>query len=258
VDWRDYQRAAAEFFMNLGMEAKVDEKLSGARGEHDVDVVIRFTAYGIAHLWIVECKHWDRAIPKEKVLVLQQLAADVGAHRAFLLCEKGFQSGAVTSARMSNVTLTNLEDLHDNAQADVQLARWDDMFVRLAAVADKVQSLNVVTDTGEYVGMSVLKPGIENNDFFQRVGTISILQTSLQRARVGQFPVICGPDESREGAILAQDLETFFSQAEPVLTDVEQWAIEKVTMPWPDRPEPAKAQPAARNRLVILPESETD
>jgi hypothetical protein len=238
VTWRDYQKAAAAFFADLGMSTEVDARLEGARGVHDMDVVVRFSAYGIEHLWIVECKHWNRRVPKERVLTLQQLASDVGAHRAFLLCERGFQSGAVTSARLSNVTLTNLEDLRANAQADVQLARWDDLYSRAARIGEKIHSLAVVAKRDEHGSMSVIKPDV-GNDFFARVGELAIMQGSLERARLGQFPVAVGRDPASDKPYLAHEMDAFLVQADDVLEQLDRWAEEQVAKPWPGRPTPA-------------------
>jgi restriction system protein len=92
--WRDYQESAAHFFRVLGMDASVGERLTGARGHHDVDVVVRASRAGIEHieqLWIVECKLWRRSVDKLYVAALVSIVQDVGADRGFLLSETGFR-----------------------------------------------------------------------------------------------------------------------------------------------------------------------
>lgn len=115
--WHDYQERAADFFRTLGMDANVDERLEGARGQHDVDVVVRATRAGIEQLWVVECKLWRRSVDKEPVAALVQIAQDVGADRGIMLSEKGFQPGAIRLALASNITLTSLADLKESAEA---------------------------------------------------------------------------------------------------------------------------------------------
>ena len=115
--WHDYQERAAEFFRTLGMDANVDERLEGARGQHDVDVVVRETRVGIEQLWVVECKLWRRSVDKEPVAALGHIAQDVGADRGIMLSEKGFQPGAIRLALSSNITLTSLADLKESAEA---------------------------------------------------------------------------------------------------------------------------------------------
>ena len=95
----------------------------GARGgEHEIDVLVTFTAYGVDHVWLVECKLWKTRVPQEKVLAFRSIVDEVGADRGFLLSESDFQPGAVTQARLTNITLTKLENLRANAEADVQEA----------------------------------------------------------------------------------------------------------------------------------------
>jgi hypothetical protein len=123
MDWREYQQGAAEFFAALGMLAEVEARVKGSRVSHRIDVAVSFSAYGVDHRWLVECKLWKSRVPKEKVMALKAIVEDVGADRGFLLSENGFQSGATTAARFSNITLTNLEDLRANAEADFQAIR---------------------------------------------------------------------------------------------------------------------------------------
>src|SRR6185503_17263906 len=93
--WQTYQNETAQFFRTLGFDATVDTSVHGARGKHKIDVLVEFHHAGVRTRWIVECKYWKTSIPKEKVLALQSIAQDIGADRAFLLSEKGFQSGAI-------------------------------------------------------------------------------------------------------------------------------------------------------------------
>lgn len=99
----------------MGFDANVEETLEGARGKHAVDVVVRTKLGGVPTTWIVECKYWKTSVPKAHVLTLVQIAQDVGADRAFLLSEKGFQAGAVAAVRRTNVSLTNVEELEATA-----------------------------------------------------------------------------------------------------------------------------------------------
>jgi predicted Mrr-cat superfamily restriction endonuclease len=109
--WQDYQERAAYYFHLLGMDASVDEHIIGARGEHDVDVVVRGSRAGIEQTWLVECKLWRRPVNKLHVAALANIVQDVGADRGILLSETGFQSGAKKLASSSNITLTSLTEL---------------------------------------------------------------------------------------------------------------------------------------------------
>ena len=111
--WRDYQERAAYYFRILGMDASVDEHVIGARGQHDVDVVVRTSQAGIGQTWIVECKCWQRAVSKVHVAALANIVQDIGADRGFLLSEAGFQEGAKKLASFSNITLTSFTELNN-------------------------------------------------------------------------------------------------------------------------------------------------
>jgi|SRR5271165_832829 len=99
------------------MDANVDERLEGARGQHDVDVVVRATRAGIQQVWVVECKLWRRSVTKLHVAALAQIVQDVGADRGIILSETGFQAGAIRLASLSNTTLTSLAELNASAEA---------------------------------------------------------------------------------------------------------------------------------------------
>ncbi|MCJ9720243.1 restriction endonuclease [Agrobacterium sp. SHOUNA12C] len=114
--WRQYQRDVADHFKQLGFSVAVEEKINGARGSHVVDVVARIEMFGVLVCWIVECKLWNRPVEKENVLTLYQIAQDVGADRAFLMSESGFQAGAVRSITNTNVTLASVEELSELSQ----------------------------------------------------------------------------------------------------------------------------------------------
>lgn len=114
ADWQDYQEQAAEFFRSFGLEATTDEKLSGARGSHRVDVAVRAKRFGIEQIWVVECKHWRGRVTQLHVSALRDIVHEVGADRGILLSESGFQKGAISLAERSNITLTSLAKLRES------------------------------------------------------------------------------------------------------------------------------------------------
>lgn len=179
--WREYQHEAAAHFARLGMSATVEEPLEGARATHAIDVVVRFRRYGLEHLWIVECKRWRTAVGKAEVLVLQQVVADVGADRAFLLSEQGFQSGAIAAARWSNVTLTGLDDLVEAAEQDAVDDALAQINRRLAELTRRMH------DQTLYTGMGRWHPagGLEVDSVLEIHADAFYLGLQLQRAIAG-------------------------------------------------------------------------
>lgn len=109
--WQDYQFKTRDFFRSLGLNANCDVTVEGVRTNHDVDVVVDIEAVGFNVRWLVECKHWKSAVNQLHVLGFRQILTDVGADRGFILCETGFQSGAVEASAFTNVLVTSLYEL---------------------------------------------------------------------------------------------------------------------------------------------------
>jgi restriction system protein len=123
INWKDYQDEVAAFFRSLGLDAQTDVRVNGVRTHHDVDVVVRSHHVGFDITWLVECKHWQTRVSKLHVLALREIVADVGADRGILLCEAGFQSGALEAATLTNVRATSLVNLQRSAAADIVAMR---------------------------------------------------------------------------------------------------------------------------------------
>ena len=139
--WRGYQERVAGLFRTMGCDATVEETLEGARGKHEIDVVVRTTVAGLQILWIIECKYWKTAIPKAQVLTLVQIAQDVGADRAFLLSEKGFQAGAVAVVRRANVSLTSIDELTATAADSIADASIRQSLHGLKIIEDDLRTM---------------------------------------------------------------------------------------------------------------------
>jgi len=129
--WQEYQEEAAAFFRLLGLEANVDATVKGVRTSHDIDVLVKSRHAGFEVTWLVECKHWKSPVSKLHVLGLREIVADVGADRGILLCEAGFQSGAIEAASLTNVQITSLEHLRVTTGNDVSAMRLRELYDRV-------------------------------------------------------------------------------------------------------------------------------
>ena len=130
-DWSEYQEEAAEFFRGLGLNAETDVTLKGVRTKHEVDVVVRSKHVGFDILWLVECKHWKTTVSKLHVLAFRQIVSDIGADRGILLCETGFQSGAIEAANLTNIRVTSLAEFQTTACHQITSMRLRDLFDRI-------------------------------------------------------------------------------------------------------------------------------
>jgi restriction system protein len=131
ADWKDYQEEAAALFRSMGLEAATDVTVQGVRTKHNVDVVVKSHHAGFDITWLLECKHWKSPASKLHVLALREIVADIGADRGILLCEAGFQSGAVEAANLTNVKVTSLENVRTTAGIDISAMRLRELYDRV-------------------------------------------------------------------------------------------------------------------------------
>lgn len=242
MDWREYQRDAAGFFETLGMRAEVEAQVVGARAMHNVDVAVTFTAYGIDHTWLVECKLWRRKVHKAEVLTLRGVVDDVGADRGFLLSERGFDPGAVTAARLTNITLTNLEDLRANAEADIEDLRWGQLYSQVIRCREIAVGLRVITDRRKHDRMLtatfVMKPGLDRDDLRFCEANVNMVESGLEAVRRCRPPFPYGWNRARDRVQMARDRPAFFDAASKTLDECERWLKAEAAKPWPDKPKP--------------------
>lgn len=130
-DWNDYQEESAALFRSMGLDAATNVTVQGVRTTHAVDVVVKSHHAGFDVTWLVECKHWKTPVSKMHVLALREIVADTGSDRGMLLCEAGFQSGAVEAANLTNVRVTSLENVRSTAGAEISAMRLRELYDRV-------------------------------------------------------------------------------------------------------------------------------
>ena len=226
--WHEYQEEAAAFFRSLGLIAKIDEKVSGVRGDHDVDVVVRSARAGIKQLWLVECKHWERPVDKLHVSALAEIVRDVGADRGLLLSESGFQAGAVRMAKSSNITLSSISDLNENSEDERTELGLNEARKRLSIADHRMHALRISErhSTGFSIGAV---PGADMHTLTRVLLAVSSAQTALSMAEIGRWPVAHLGIDGRyldEGGIenghIAHSGKELLAGLSAVLTDVDR------------------------------------
>ena len=131
TDWEEYQEEAAALFRSMGLEVATNTTVRGIRTAHAVDVVVRSHHAGLDVTWLVECKHWTSRVSKLHVLALREIVTDTGADRGVLLCEAGFQSGALEAASLTNVQVTSLANIRVSAGREISAMRLRDLYDRV-------------------------------------------------------------------------------------------------------------------------------
>lgn len=112
ADWFNYQEEAAAFFRGLGLDAQTNVTVQGVRTQHDIDVLVKMHHVGFDVTWVIECKHWKSKVSKLHVAGLRTIVQEIGADRGILLCEAGFQSGAIEAAQLHKYCSDLLSERH--------------------------------------------------------------------------------------------------------------------------------------------------
>lgn len=139
--WSEYQEQAAEFFRSIGVDASTNVTVQGVRTAHDIDVLVKLRHVGFDVTWLIECKNWARKVSKLHVLALREIVTDVGADRGILLCEAGFQSGAVEAARLTNVLVSSLSNVRETSSAEVLSMRLMQLYDRVELCRERYWSI---------------------------------------------------------------------------------------------------------------------
>lgn len=217
--WKAYQEEAATFFRSLGLTAETDVTVQGARTSHDIDVLVTADLAGFTARWVVECKHWQSAVDKLHVIALRQIVTDLGADRGVILCEAGFQSGAVEAAYLSNVQVTSLAALAITSRNALQGNRIRDLYDRSEACYTAYWNIPKVVRIDKGLrfegGEAVLYSGAR---------VLEVSRELLGRALRGEYPI------KDHGAYLLfakvpdrfDDPQAVADFLEPLIHDLEQ------------------------------------
>jgi hypothetical protein len=185
---------------------------------------------GVEQLWLIECKSWKRPIPKERLLTFRSVVEDTGADRGLLFSETGFQAGAVSAARNTNVILTSLRDFEENSPAEVSSARAKVLDEGIARVIQAFASLWDLPEL-ERGAAFARYPGPPGFPFLEGTphATIGVtarlaqMRQALEDARFNRWPVAYYPLDHKDGEVFdVKDWESLFFVAERMLITCER------------------------------------
>lgn len=90
-------------------DASHQEVVPGLDGGYEMDVVMRFTAFGGARFTVLcECKKHTSPIKRELVQALHSKLQSTGAQKGMLVSTSKFQSGAVEYAKAHGIALLSV------------------------------------------------------------------------------------------------------------------------------------------------------
>jgi hypothetical protein len=112
--WRTFERVIAgiQKFAEIGATVVHDDRITGKKTKRmrQIDVSVRVKQGLSEYLLIVECKRTKRKISLDKIEALITKMHDVGADRALLVTNSGYQVGAIEAARAHNIELRTLTE----------------------------------------------------------------------------------------------------------------------------------------------------
>jgi restriction system protein len=218
-DWQQYQEEAAGFFRSLGLTASTNVTLQGVRTTHDIDVSVTIDVAGFQVRRLVECKHWRSSVNKLHVLALREIVADLGADRGIILCEEGFQSGAVEAANLTNVQVTSLAALAVSSKDAVYAARLRELYDRTELSRERYWDIpkEVRIEKG-------LRFGLGDADTYSGARVVEFSRDILAQAFRGNYPIQVDPFERTLNRKLPESLnnpEDVVALLEPILAELE-------------------------------------
>lgn len=94
----------------VGVDVHHQKTYTGRASHRDikVDVSFNFEIAGANLLFLIECKYYSHNVPVDDVEEFHSKIDDVGAHKGILVTTKGFQEGAVKTARGRGIALALL------------------------------------------------------------------------------------------------------------------------------------------------------
>jgi restriction system protein len=217
-DWKDYQEETAEFFRSLGLEAETDVTVKGIRTAHDIDVLVKLDVAGFKVTWVVECKNWKAAVSKLHVLGLREIVSDLGADRGIILCEVGFQSGAVEAANLTNVQVTSLANLAVSSSDAIFAARLRSLYDRTEACRERYWEIPKATRIEKG-----LRPDFGDENPYSGARIVDAANNILSQAFRGVYPIHLDPYDFA-GISLPERFdnhEGVVSALEPLLCELE-------------------------------------
>lgn len=200
--WRRYQEEAAQLFRELGFSATTDVVIEGARNKHAIDVAATADHHGVNQLWVVERKLWNRPVGNDRVAVLADTVADVGADRGVLLSESGFQAGALRRANQSNLTLSSLSDMRENAAEHIAQIQLQLALRRVVILGQRAHAL-MVSERHDWGGSARTLPGVDGQLLLELFGRLSMTESGLLQATAGSFPALLQAPWDGRTALLA-------------------------------------------------------
>src|SRR4030042_2487904 len=114
LNWHDLQNIVAQLFTEMDYEVELEKtiKLAG-RGSKKIDVFVSDPNASFNRIYLIECKYWNNRIPQDVVHSFKTIMEESGANTGLIISKKGFQPGARSAARYTNMKILTFEELQN-------------------------------------------------------------------------------------------------------------------------------------------------
>jgi len=108
---REVYRQLSAYYQTGFTKVQHNIKLKGRSGcEHQIDVYLEYVKDDILHRVAIECKNYNKAVPKEKVSAFYGIISDLDDVEGIMVSKKGFQKGAKQFAEHYGISLKELRE----------------------------------------------------------------------------------------------------------------------------------------------------
>ena len=87
-----------------------NKKIQKGDEKYQIDIYAEYTALHVKNKVIVECKHLNRSIERDEVIVLIDKVRTLGANKGILISTSGFQKGTTAKAKENGIALLQILD----------------------------------------------------------------------------------------------------------------------------------------------------
>ena len=122
MDWQSYEELVKDIYQELGKAAGVKIecwgrscKVKGKSGvSHQIDVLTSHSDGIHTYKTVIDCKYWNKKVPKEYVANLSLILDDANIEKGILVSKLGFTPNVKKLAESKNISLVQLREPKDS------------------------------------------------------------------------------------------------------------------------------------------------
>ena len=148
MNWESYEELVKDIYQLLGRSSGVTiecwgyscKVLGKSKVNHQIDILTSHSDGIHTYKTAIECKYWDRKVPKDDVMKLSEIISDADIEKGVLVSKSGFTPDARRIAKSKNISLVELRKPVDKDWND-SLKQFD---IKLNFCADEISDYQFV------------------------------------------------------------------------------------------------------------------